>query len=463
MCGPWNRKIGSLMLKMFLSPGIYLRNIPSTKVPKDRHNGERLSQRSSSFTMGYKDHQPKNKSPVHLSTSGISSSDTSPVDSPQHTSRSPLGHSSTQSKVLTKCLSDASLQPHSKITSTMQKSPVCVASSQSLSSLPQNAHEYSCRNCKDLGKCCGEHLQNPEQLSDPLENETDERNSSFDESYINISFDKNRQEVRQGLYKGFCDSEDFLSEDGEVQSLMLEEEKMEKWDIGSSLQNLGRFEVNPLLTVMRSLAHLEKSLSLPETGCAPDDLQQLRVKNQSENNIPNGHYKDLRVLQLTSKQATIGVNSVNAKGEAFSKRTRGHGRSSSFTHQTSRDSSMESLSSSDDSVTTFPIDAKVDEPRKCHHERRHRRIEGLNGTTRANHGAPHFRSNSSLHSLSRSKSESDQKSADFSKYLRYYHVFREGELVELIEQNVPSLHIVKDFFDHANWCVVAEKVECWTI
>ncbi|TNN86588.1 putative tRNA methyltransferase 9-like protein [Liparis tanakae] len=47
--------------------------------------------------------------------------------------------------------------------------------------------------------------------------------------------------------------------------------------------------------------------------------------------------------------------------------------------------------------------------------------------------------------------------------LRYYHVFREGELAELIENHVEELHVTHTYFDHANWCVVAEKVHVWKI
>nr|XP_020468795.1 probable tRNA methyltransferase 9-like protein [Monopterus albus] len=47
--------------------------------------------------------------------------------------------------------------------------------------------------------------------------------------------------------------------------------------------------------------------------------------------------------------------------------------------------------------------------------------------------------------------------------LRYYHVFREGELVELIEDHVEELHVKHTYFDHSNWCVVAEKVQLWKI
>lgn len=46
---------------------------------------------------------------------------------------------------------------------------------------------------------------------------------------------------------------------------------------------------------------------------------------------------------------------------------------------------------------------------------------------------------------------------------RYYHVFREGELDQLIERYVENLHIITSYYDHASWCIVAEKVRVWTI
>lgn len=47
--------------------------------------------------------------------------------------------------------------------------------------------------------------------------------------------------------------------------------------------------------------------------------------------------------------------------------------------------------------------------------------------------------------------------------LRYYHVFREGELAQLIQNHVEELYVKHAYFDHANWCVVAEKVQLWRI
>ncbi|XP_078254324.1 putative tRNA methyltransferase 9B isoform X2 [Rhinoraja longicauda] len=46
---------------------------------------------------------------------------------------------------------------------------------------------------------------------------------------------------------------------------------------------------------------------------------------------------------------------------------------------------------------------------------------------------------------------------DATEFMRYYHVFREGELVQLIKENVQELHILSFCYDHGNWCVIMEK------
>lgn len=48
---------------------------------------------------------------------------------------------------------------------------------------------------------------------------------------------------------------------------------------------------------------------------------------------------------------------------------------------------------------------------------------------------------------------------------RYFHLFRCGELEELIENHVQNLYVIKSYYsEHAtSWCVIAEKVNVWTI
>ncbi|XP_075052250.1 putative tRNA methyltransferase 9B [Mixophyes fleayi] len=54
-------------------------------------------------------------------------------------------------------------------------------------------------------------------------------------------------------------------------------------------------------------------------------------------------------------------------------------------------------------------------------------------------------------------SDQELDAFDSKAYMRYYHVFRDGELRSLLETHVPELHIISSCFDHGNWCIIAEK------
>ncbi|GFN87534.1 alkylated DNA repair protein alkb homolog 8 [Plakobranchus ocellatus] len=58
--------------------------------------------------------------------------------------------------------------------------------------------------------------------------------------------------------------------------------------------------------------------------------------------------------------------------------------------------------------------------------------------------------------LNRQSHSKDTTSSNTS-LSRYYHVFKQGELDGLITYFVPSLAIVDTFYDHSNWCIVAQK------
>ncbi|XP_062933416.1 probable tRNA methyltransferase 9B isoform X1 [Cynocephalus volans] len=49
--------------------------------------------------------------------------------------------------------------------------------------------------------------------------------------------------------------------------------------------------------------------------------------------------------------------------------------------------------------------------------------------------------------------------SDSRAFMRYYHVFREGELCSLLQENVSELHVLSSGNDHGNWCIIAEKKE----
>lgn len=58
---------------------------------------------------------------------------------------------------------------------------------------------------------------------------------------------------------------------------------------------------------------------------------------------------------------------------------------------------------------------------------------------------------------------SDRNGGGAITYHQYYHVFKVGELDALINKYVENLHIISSYYDHASWCIVAEKVQVWTI
>lgn len=81
-------------------------------------------------------------------------------------------------------------------------------------------------------------------------------------------------------------------------------------------------------------------------------------------------------------------------------------------------------------------------------------------------GGPSIESRQSLDSWPHSNSTTSLDSPSVggsSTHHRYYHVFREGELDALINHHVSNLHIVSSYYERASWCVVAEKVQVWTI
>ena len=44
----------------------------------------------------------------------------------------------------------------------------------------------------------------------------------------------------------------------------------------------------------------------------------------------------------------------------------------------------------------------------------------------------------------------------YQTFQRYYHVFKKGELTQLLAR-VPGVTVMEEFYDHENWCVLAEK------
>ncbi|EDM09213.1 similar to 6430573F11Rik protein (predicted), isoform CRA_d [Rattus norvegicus] len=57
--------------------------------------------------------------------------------------------------------------------------------------------------------------------------------------------------------------------------------------------------------------------------------------------------------------------------------------------------------------------------------------------------------------------EGQQDGPDSKAFMRYYHVFREGELSSLLQECVSELQVLSSGNDHGNWCIIAEKKRSW--
>ncbi|XP_018409507.1 PREDICTED: probable tRNA methyltransferase 9-like protein [Nanorana parkeri] len=64
----------------------------------------------------------------------------------------------------------------------------------------------------------------------------------------------------------------------------------------------------------------------------------------------------------------------------------------------------------------------------------------------------------SLNSDTNCKKDQQVPPTDNTNYLRYYHIFKQNELSDLIQQYIPELLVVSTFYDHSNWCVIAERI-----
>ncbi|XP_023245708.1 uncharacterized protein LOC106641239 [Copidosoma floridanum] len=97
------------------------------------------------------------------------------------------------------------------------------------------------------------------------------------------------------------------------------------------------------------------------------------------------------------------------------------------------------------------------------HQQRQHQQQTLGGFNRRGHqGSRRSATSTSNGTLSGSSSQESLPS-DQMTYHQYYHVFREGELDQLIDKYVENLHIISSYYDQSSWCIVAEKVQVWTI
>uniref|UniRef100_A0A1I8P077 Methyltransferase type 11 domain-containing protein n=1 Tax=Stomoxys calcitrans TaxID=35570 RepID=A0A1I8P077_STOCA len=118
--------------------------------------------------------------------------------------------------------------------------------------------------------------------------------------------------------------------------------------------------------------------------------------------------------------------------------------------EASQDNDRSSSKTKDNTLKCDSLDDKEDETKKSSGEET--TLQNRNQSTE-----------SWEHSNSSTTSLDSPSQGGATTHHRYYHVFREGELDALINHHVASLHIVSSYYERASWCVVAEKVQVWTI
>ncbi|XP_033111028.1 uncharacterized protein LOC117112082 [Anneissia japonica] len=161
---------------------------------------------------------------------------------------------------------------------------------------------------------------------------------------------------------------------------------------------------------------------------------------------------------------TVEVNIATAKGQVYRKAS--HLKKSLLKEVVSP---MESRSSSEESLSSIPVEVgRHNSPRvrRNHSDSSFEKTQYIQYSPQMPKRAVNMRRcrSSDVAALEENKEDSAVfEPEDPSTCLRYYHVFKEGELANLIENHVTNLHVIENYYDHANWCVIAEKVNVWTI
>lgn len=69
--------------------------------------------------------------------------------------------------------------------------------------------------------------------------------------------------------------------------------------------------------------------------------------------------------------------------------------------------------------------------------------------------------NTDLNDCQASEKERVEEDVNNNDNKRFYHVFKQSELDDLIRENCPGLVIYDSYYDHGNWCICASKENSW--
>ncbi|EGI65713.1 PREDICTED: uncharacterized protein LOC105145870 [Acromyrmex echinatior] len=257
-------------------------------------------------------------------------------------------------------------------------------------------------------------------------------------------------------------------------------ESEEKLKIEIDLVSRSNFESNSNLMsdTKKSFINTESTLNLQSGARLKSNINQEQYCSANTSSLLRSNSDDTLDFVMVSK---TGEEEFEEDAKAVGKWRSSHSRLSMDSSDVG-DSLIENtgISLSDGSQTestarlftgstvSLVSNPNVGNTRRCSVERRRLQERGhsldeMSSETKKREGCLVTASTNTLSNASSQESLPSDRGGGSITYHQYYHVFREGELDQLINKYVENLHIISSYYDHASWCIVAEKVQVWTI
>nr|CAD7414842.1 unnamed protein product [Timema poppensis] len=262
-------------------------------------------------------------------------------------------------------------------------------------------------------------------IGDSLNEVSNEINTTTVKNTTTMTIDSCSRVISPDFLEDCLNNKDQVSGDGTVQAFQNQKNE----EISMFVPNLSK---NDGLTL-----RLKYSMDSVETGDVSDRTANRNDCSQTDSKKNTNSVKMTPSPELLGNNSIISSDSVKGSGNDFSRDVK---------HMIHRKTRNDGRSSSEEASLPPQLVFKLDNQK-----------EPPQSLTKTESCASSLSGSTSQESL-----PSDNGGGAIT-FHRYYHVFREGELDQLIERYVENLHIISSYYDHANWCVVAEKVQVWTI
>lgn len=275
----------------------------------------------------------------------------------------------------------------------------------------------------------------------------------------------------------------FISKHNEVFKVNRESEEKLKTEVDLVSRFNPESNSNLISDTKKSFINVESTLNLQSGAGRKSNINQEHCRSANTSSLLRSNSDDTLDFVMVSKTGEFECEETVENSKAAGKWRSSQSRLSMDSSDVG-DSLMENaaMSLSDGSQTestarlftgstvSLVSNPNVENARRCSVERRRlqergRSLDEMSSETKRRDAAGCLvtASTDTLSNASSQESLPSDRGGGSITYHQYYHVFREGELDQLINKYVENLHIISSYYDHASWCVVAEKVQVWTI